>query len=325
MSNVVSLEGIRKTYHVGFFRRSVPALRGLDLIVRAGSAYAFLGVNGAGKTTTFRILLGLLRSDAGRGTLLGAPLGDRRIRRRLGFLPELPAYYPHLTGGEVLRFARGLTEIARDDGADRRLLEELGIGEAWLRPVRRLSKGQLQRVGLAQALVHDPELLILDEPMSGLDPIARALVKERLRREHAAGRTLLLSMHVLADAETIVDRVGLLAEGRLAVEADARSLLARAVQAVTIEGEGDVDPSILASMPQGSELRAGTPWTMRLVAPTPFQVDACLRWIISGGASVHDIETEREDLETFFVRSLRALEEVQDSAAGPGEEVRCAS
>lgn len=325
MTDIVSLQGVRKTYHVGFFRRAVPALRGLELSVPAGSAYAFLGVNGAGKTTTFRILLGMLRVDAGEGTLLGAPLGDRAARRRLGFLPELPAYYPHLTGGEVLRFARGLSEIARDDRADLRLLEELGIGEAWVRPVRRLSKGQLQRVGLAQALVHDPELLILDEPMSGLDPVARALVKDRLRREHAAGRTLLLSMHVLADAETIVDRVGLLADGKLAVEADARSLLARAVHAVTIEGEGSVETSVLRSMPEGSELRAGLPWTIRLVAPTPLQVDACLKRIIAGGASVLGVETQREDLETFFVRSLAELRRTSADETPDREDARCAS
>ncbi|MCA9726703.1 MAG: ABC transporter ATP-binding protein [Candidatus Eisenbacteria bacterium] len=309
MEYLVALEGIEKTYRPGLFQKRVRALDGLTLRVERGECYGFLGVNGAGKTTTFKVLLGLLRTDAGRGELLGAPLGNRTVRRRLGFLPELPAYYPHLTGAEVLRFARDLSGVPRDDAADRRLFEELGIGVAADRRVRRLSKGQLQRVGLAQCLVHEPELLILDEPMSGLDPIARGLVKDRLRRERAAGRTLLLSTHVLADVENLVDRVGLLASGKLALEERADALLASNTREVVITGEGAVSEEVVADIP-GASWRAGTAgWTVSLEHPAPLQVDACVRRLVRAGATIHGLETRRDDLETIFIDRIRREEQ----------------
>lgn len=308
MESILSLEGVEKTYRPGLLQSRVRVLSGLTLSVRRGECYGFLGVNGAGKTTTFKILLGLLRVDAGTGSLFGLPLGDRHARRKLGFLPELPSYYPHLTGCEVLRFARDLSGVPRDDRADARLLEELGIGAAYERRIRRLSKGQLQRVGLAQCLVHEPELLILDEPMSGLDPIARGLVKERLRRECASGRTLLLSTHVLADVETLVDRVGLLSGGRLVLEEEADLLLAASVREVVITGEGPLPGDLLRETSGTKRSLSSEGWAVSLQDPGPLEVDGCLRRILRSGATIHGLETKRDDLESVFVQRLRTKE-----------------
>jgi ABC-2 type transport system ATP-binding protein len=318
MDPVLEMVGLEKVFRPGLLKAPVRALRGLSLRVRAGEIHALVGPNGAGKTTTLKILLGLLRPSAGQGRLLGRPLGDREARRRLGFLPELPAYPPHLTVGEVLRFARALSGAGRDDGADLGLLRELGLEGHEGRPVRRLSKGQVQRLGLAQALVHGPELIILDEPMSGLDPVGRGLVKELLRRERLRGRTVLLSSHILADVEALADTVSFLHQGRLLVEGRPADLLGGSVYDVAIEGEGPADGNLLAEMPPAStfSLNAGS-WSILLRRPRPEQVDACLRRVILAGCRIGRVEKVREDLETFFLRRLG--EEERAGQAGEPE------
>lgn len=307
MDPILQLEGVAKTYTPGLFRKPVSVLESLDLTVRRGEIYGFLGVNGAGKTTTFKIVLGLLRATRGRGQLLGLPLGHREARARIGFLPELPAYYPHLTVRELLRFGRDLSGVARDDARDARLLEELGVDVVHDRSTRKLSKGQLQRLGLAQALAHEPEFLILDEPMSGLDPVARGRVKEVLRAQHAAGRTLLLSTHILADIEVLADRIGLLSGGRLVMEGTPRDLLAGSPATVVLEGAGGLPADALSGMPEGSTIQVAPEneaWSIHLDSPSSEQLDACLRRLVRGGARVHAVETRREDLESFFLRSF---------------------
>ncbi len=302
---MLEFERLEKVYRPGMFRKPVHALRGLDLAVRRGEIHGLVGPNGAGKSTAFKILLGLLRPTGGSGRLLGRPLGDREARRRLGFLPELPSYYPHLTVGELLSLARALSGVFPDVPADMRLLEELGLGALAGRPVRRLSKGQLQRVGLAQAMVHEPELLVLDEPMSGLDPVGRALVKDRLRSERERGRTVLFSSHVLADVEALADTVSLVAGGRRLEEGRPSELLAAAAGEVMIEGTGRLPEDALQGMPEGSRCEARAEgWLLVLPRPEPFQVDACLRRVLRGGGRIARVETAREHLESFFVRRL---------------------
>ncbi len=303
MTPVLELESLEKVYRPGLFRKQVAALRGLDLTVRRGETYGFVGPNGAGKTTTFKIVLGLLRPTGGQGCLLGHPLGSPHGRRRLGFLPELPAYYRHLTVAELLRFGRSLSGVAMDAAADRALLERLNLGSMMDRPIGRLSKGQLQRVGLAQALVHEPEFLILDEPMSGLDPLGRALVKDLLRSERERGKTVLLSSHVLSDVESLADTVGLLLDGRLVREGSPGELLEDSVRSVRIAGTGALPEDLLAGMPDGSVL-SGTPegWTLDLASPGELQIDACLRRIMKHGGRIRNVEVLREDLEAVFVR-----------------------
>lgn len=305
MDLVLELEDVAKTYRPGFFRRPVPALRGLSLRLPRGEIYGLVGPNGAGKSTAFKIILGLLRPGSGRGTLLGRPIGNREARRSLGFLPELPAYHPHLSVAEILRFARALSGVEPNSRADATLLEELGLASLADRPVRKLSKGQLQRVGLAQALVHGPDLLILDEPMSGLDPLGRGLVKDRLLKEQEAGTSILLSSHVLSDVEALADTVGILHEGRLLVQGAPQSILSPDAVEVVIEGSGGLPEDLLRGLPEGST-RTGDcdAWTVRLVRPEGRQVDACLRRMLQGGGRIRGVETRREDLERFFIRRM---------------------
>ncbi len=306
MESAIRLEEIRKTYCPGLGRKRHPALRGLSLDVNPGEVYALIGPNGAGKTTAFRILLGLLRPDAGTGSVLGRPLGDAEARRRLGFLPEAPCYYPFLTVREFLCMAGTLSGLAEPGQAADRAIDRFGLGELRRRPLRRLSKGQTQRVGIAQAALHEPELLILDEPMSGLDPLGRADVKEWIRTVRAEGRTVLLASHVLADVEALADRVGLLREGSLIVQGATEDLLSADRAEVEIEFIYPGDPSpLLDGLSTSLERRVGV-WAARLASGQEMQVSALLARILSHGGTVRSVERRRADLEGFFLASFES-------------------
>ena len=187
---------------------SVQALCGLSLSVRRGEIYGFLGQNGAGKTTTLKILLGLMRATSSTGEVLGVPAGDVNVHRRIGFLPESPYFYDYLTAEEFLTFYGQLAGLPREELTCQviTLLETVGLSDARTRQLRKFSKGMLQRVGLAQALIHDPELVILDEPMSGLDPIGRRQIRDLILRLRDKGKTVFFSTHIIPDVEMICDR-----------------------------------------------------------------------------------------------------------------------
>src|SRR5262245_25833498 len=209
---------LTKDYAVGFWRkRPYRALDQLTLDVQEGEVFGFLGPNGAGKTTTLKLLLQLVFPTSGRAEVLGQPAGDVGARKRIGYLPENPYFYDYLTAEELLQYFAGLFGYR---GRERRqrastLLDELGIGAERRLQLRKFSKGMLQRVGIAQALINDPELVIFDEPMSGLDPLGRREVRELILKLRDRGRTVFFSSHVLSDAEALCSRVGVLAKGRL--------------------------------------------------------------------------------------------------------------
>src|SRR6185369_12220819 len=220
---------LTKDYAVGFWRpRPYRALDHLTLEVEAGEVFGFLGPNGAGKTTTLKLLMQLVFPTAGRAELLGKPIGDPSAKRRIGYLPENPYFYDHLTAEELLRYFAGLFGYR---GAERRarasrLLDEVGIGAERKLQLRKFSKGMLQRVGIAQALINDPELVIFDEPMSGLDPLGRRDVRALILRLRDAGCTVFFSSHVLSDAEALCNRVAILAKGRLITSGRLTDMLA---------------------------------------------------------------------------------------------------
>jgi ABC-2 type transport system ATP-binding protein len=211
--------GLSKSYPTGhlFWRGQRPALSDLDLEVEQGEVFGYLGPNGSGKTTTMKLLMGMLRPDRGEVFVLGRPLADPAWRFRVGYLPEHPYLYDYLTAEEYLDYAGRLFGIA--PAARRRraseLLSKVGLAQSARTPLRRFSKGMVQRVGLAQALINDPEFVILDEPMSGLDPIGRRLVRDIVIELKEAGKTVLFSTHILSDAETLCDRVAVLKGGKL--------------------------------------------------------------------------------------------------------------
>jgi ABC-2 type transport system ATP-binding protein len=217
MAAVLEFEGISKQYGGWFMRRPVQALDGFSLSVEAGEIFGFLGPNGAGKTTAIHLALGFMRADSGRGLMLGRPFGNARTRRRVGFLAENVALY-HRPAAKLMQFYGGLNGMggARLGQRTKEVLELVNLAADSQRNVGAFSRGMLQRIGLAQALVNDPELLILDEPTSALDPIARVIIRELLLRLKAEGKTVFLSSHLLSEVELVCDRVGVMHRGRLA-------------------------------------------------------------------------------------------------------------
>src|SRR3954469_9073512 len=209
---------LSKDYSVGFWRkRPYRALDRLNLEVEAGEVFGFLGPNGAGKTTTLKLLLQLVFPTSGSAEVLGRPPGDLSVKRRIGYLPEHPYFYDHLTAEELLSYFAALFGYGSAERRVRvnRLLDQVGIGAERRLPLRKFSKGMLQRVGIAQALINDPELVIFDEPMSGLDPLGRREVRALILGLRDRGCTVFFSSHVLADAEALCSRVAILARGRL--------------------------------------------------------------------------------------------------------------
>ena len=209
---------LTKNYAVGFWRkRPYRALDALSLEVQAGEVFGFLGPNGAGKTTTLKLLMQLVYPTSGRAEIFGRPVGDPAVKRRLGYLPENPYFYDYLTAEELLSYFAGLFGYGPAERRARaaRLLDEVGIGRERRLQLRKFSKGMLQRVGIAQALINDPELVIFDEPMSGLDPLGRREVRALILKLRDRGCTVFFSSHVLSDAEALCSRVAILAKGRL--------------------------------------------------------------------------------------------------------------
>jgi len=229
---LIEVDGLSKEFRLGLFMRRVVAVRGVSFRVERGTIFGFLGPNGAGKTTTIKILTGLIAPTGGRATLFGQPVPSPRAMARVGFLPENPYVYPYLTPTEFVEHCGRLSGLSRAAARDRtkQSLERVGIAYAADRPVRRLSKGMLQRTGLAAALVADPELLILDEPMSGLDPVGRKEVRDLIVDERRQGRTIFFSTHILGDVETLCDEVTILREGRVVVSGKLDELLNRDVR-----------------------------------------------------------------------------------------------
>ena len=219
-TEVIALDGVRKAFRDFWLRQTVTAVDGLSLSVRRGEVFGLLGPNGSGKSTTIKMILGLLDPSAGRISLFGRPPRSLEARRRLGYLPELSYLHPFLTARETIGYYAGLCGLDRATSArrTRELLEMVGLAEVASRPVGGFSKGMARRVALASALVGRPELLVLDEPTSGLDPISTKEVKTLVRALSAGGMTILMTSHLLADAEDVCDRVMILNRGRSVAE-----------------------------------------------------------------------------------------------------------
>jgi ABC-2 type transport system ATP-binding protein len=224
----VAITGLTKVFPMPFRRRSVVAVRELNLRVAAGQVYGLLGPNGSGKTTTLKILLGLVTPTRGHVEIFGVESSSVRSRTAVGFLPESPYFYKYLTGAETLRFYGRLCGLSGGGLADRidELLELVGLREARDRRLGGYSKGMLQRIGLAQALVHDPQLVVLDEPTAAVDPAGSRDIRDLILRLKQRGKTVLLSSHLLSQVQEVCDRVGILAHGVLVREGVVEELLA---------------------------------------------------------------------------------------------------
>jgi len=214
----IEILGLQKTYMIGFWRRRPKtALRPLELTVEEGEVFGFLGPNGAGKTTTLKLLMGLVSPTSGTARILGMELGDARVPAQIGFLPEQPYFYDHLTGRELLTYYAQLSGVPEKERSSRvnTILARMGLEGSADMQLRKFSKGMLQRVGLAQAILHNPKVVFLDEPMSGLDPMGRREVRELIQELRSQGKTVFFSTHILSDAEALCDRVAVIHQGQL--------------------------------------------------------------------------------------------------------------
>lgn len=231
MENAITVRRLRKVFRSGAVRiSSVVALEGLDLEVRQGEVFGLLGPNGSGKSTTIKICLDLVRPTAGECRIYGGKTSRPESRRRIGYVPEAPFFYGYLHGRSLIESMGRFSGLAGKDLAERaaKVLETVGLEAAADRPIRTYSKGMLQRLGLAQALVHDPDLVILDEPTAGVDPIGARQITDMIRLLKAEGKTVLLCSHLLSQVESVCDRVAILHRGRKIAEGTLDDLLERA-------------------------------------------------------------------------------------------------
>jgi len=240
MVSVIRTQGLAKTYRTGFWMRAVEAVKGVDLEVREGEIFGFIGPNGAGKTTTMKMLTGLIMPTSGEAWIHDLPVSDPESRQRLGFLPEGTFFHDYLTGREFLDFHGALLGLPRELRRERipQLLERVGIPDAADQQIRRYSKGMRQRAGLAQALIGDPDIVILDEPMSGLDPLGRKDVRDVILSLREEGKTVFFSSHILQDAEVICDQVAIILHGRIVTQGYLDELLGQETDGFEMVVEG---------------------------------------------------------------------------------------
>jgi len=303
---IVRVEGLVKDFRPGFGLTKRRVLHGITFEVRRGEIFGFIGPNGAGKTTTLKVLMGLIRASAGRAELLGHAVSESEFRREIGFAPESPYFYEFLTGREILSFYARLCDVAPAQIAARvdAVLGEVGLSHAGDARLRTYSKGMLQRIGIAQAIVHDPAVIFLDEPMSGLDPVGRKEIRDLIVRLNAQGKTVFMNTHILSDVEMICDRVAIIVKGRIAYQGALDGF----------PGERKLFDVMLASLPpdfvEEVEAQLGTKLdgrgervTLRLAEK---EMNELVQAALVRGARIEEIVRHRDDLETLF---LRAVEE----------------
>jgi ABC-2 type transport system ATP-binding protein len=308
--DAIRSEGLTKHYAAGFWRpRPYVALESLTLQVARGEVFGFLGPNGAGKTTTLKLLMQLIFPTAGRAEILGRPVGDPSVRRRIGYLPENPYFYDNLTAEELLVYFSRIFGLSAAEGRKRarRLLDEVGIGAERRFQLRKFSKGMVQRVGIAQALLNEPEVVFLDEPMSGLDPLGRRDVRDLILRLRDRGCAVFFSSHVLSDAEALCSRVGILAKGRLTASGRLDDLLAfqvRGWELVTTGLREDVLDRVRGSVSRATRLDSSRYALELPLSTTPERLVAELA---TTGARVVSLNPIRDTLEDFFVRQVSGV------------------
>ncbi len=301
---VVEIRGLHKTFEVGFFKKRVEAVRGVDFEVREGEIFGVLGPNGAGKTTTIKMLLRLIFPTSGTIRLFGRDRPGPAEMRRLGYLPENPYVYQYLRAHEFLDLCGRLCGMGAAERKKRsdEVIALVGLAHAVDRPIGKFSKGMTQRIGLAQALLHDPELLILDEPMSGLDPIGRKEVRDLVLDEKRRGKTVLFTSHILTDVEKLCDRVVIVNGGKVTAYGALDTLLKPEVRRVELELEGvsETLEAELASL--GAKVRG------RHGAATIFVIEGdeargpVVERAVAGGAKIRALAEQRETLEDLFVK-----------------------
>lgn len=301
---LLEIDDLHKTFRVGFFARKVDALRGVSFRVKRGETFGLLGPNGAGKTTTLKTVLGLVRPTRGTVKLFGLDPSVREARTRLGYLPENPYVYQYLRPLEFLDLCGAIVGLSKADRTRRaeEMIDRVGLRHAVDRPIGKFSKGMTQRIGLAQCLLHDPELIVLDEPMSGLDPIGRKQVREILVEQRRRGKTLIFTSHILSDVEMLCDHVAMIHRGVVTADGTLETLLRPEIRLVEIELAGASDATLDAMRALDVEVRVLDRNRVVRCEGTA-KVNEVLRRALEAGAEVVSVTPHRETLEDLFIRN----------------------
>ncbi len=307
----VETKNLTKDYAIGFWRkRPRRDLDHLNLEVEMGEIFGLLGPNGAGKSTTLKLLFRLIFPTSGSARILGHELGDLAVHAHLGFLPENPSFYDHLSAREFLEYAAQLCGM--DSTTTRRrageLLERVKLAETGDLPIRKFSKGMVQRLGIAQALINDPELIFLDEPMSGLDPIGRYEMRDLILELRKQGKTIFFSTHILSDAEMLCDRVGILNRGKLLGSGDLRQILRMEISAteMVVESSSATTLEKLASCAQSLTRTGGR---VRLEFGSEYDTNRLLELALSSGVRIVSLNPVKSSLEDYFMAQIGAVME----------------
>ena len=306
--NAISVDGLTKTHQATWpWQPSVTVLSDVSFTVGQGEIFGFLGPNGSGKTTTMKILMGLMRASRGAIELLGEPSTSVRIHERIGYLPESPYFYDYLTAEEFLTFYGDLAGLGKARLPHRitELLSRVGLSDARTRRLRKFSKGMLQRIGLAQAMLHDPELVVLDEPMSGLDPVGRKEVRDIILGLRDQGKTVFFSTHIISDVEMICDRVGIIAKGRMQAVGRVEDLVGRdstcSVE-VVCDGLDGANNSVIKKAAQRVLQRGSRCW---MVIPGQDQLEQVLDAIRQAGGRLVSAIPHKGSLEEIFLEQTK--------------------
>jgi ABC-2 type transport system ATP-binding protein len=321
---VIQVQDLRKSFRTPLRRKQVDVLQGVSFTVERGEVFGFLGPNGAGKTTTIRILMGLIAATGGQAHLFGEPVPSRTARARLGFLPESPYFYDYLTVTELLDLTGRLCGIDHRERKRRgaALIDRVGLTRAQSTPLKKYSKGMLQRAGIAQALINDPELVVLDEPTSGLDPVGRKEVRDIILSLREQGKTVFFSSHILADVESMSDRIGIVVAGRMRDVGSVSDLVGETLRNTAVvlllparsEDSADSGDDVATALGQGAHAveRDGQELTVTLDADA--DIDAFLARARERGARVRSVTPRYDSLEDLFLRHAQS-----SGAAAPAE------
>ena len=307
----IEILDLEKSYQVGFWRRRTKvALRPLRLSIEEGEVFGFLGPNGAGKTTTLKLLMGLVFPTAGTARILGREMDDPAVKSQIGFLPEQPYFYDHLTARELLNYYGQLSGIPAKGRSARveEMLERVGLSDSAGVQLRKFSKGMLQRIGLAQAILHDPKLVFLDEPMSGLDPMGRREVREMIQQLKHEGKTVFFSTHILSDAEALCDRVGVIHEGELRGVGAVAELTSQTQGRVEIIFLAQRVPAALTQL--GAEARVSGDM-VNAVLPEKHQ-DEALEVLRRERLKLISLTPVRRSLEEYYIQKMRPTEDLKE-------------
>jgi len=303
----IEILGLEKTYSVGFWRKQPKcALRPLHLTVNEGEIFGFLGPNGAGKTTTLKLLMGLVYPTGGSARILGLEINDPLVKAQIGFLPEQPYFYDYLTATELLEYYAQLSGVASKDRRRRvrEVLGQVGLPDAGGVQLRKFSKGMLQRVGIAQAILHDPKVLFFDEPMSGLDPMGRREVRDLMEQLKQRGKTVFFSTHILSDAESLCDRVAIIHHGELRGVGAVADLTSSLEEKVEIVWQGNFMPASVKALTSEYYLTGDIVRAVVLEGKEDAVIDALRRERLR----IIALTPVRTSLEEYFIRKLKPTE-----------------